>query len=145
MLQETERRSMLIDGELEILDEDECLRLLASAVIGRVATTFGALPVVLPVNFAIVDGGIVFRTGEGTKLRAATRSAVVAFEADDYDPESWAGWSVLAIGRSEEVTDPGEVSRLGSLRLAPWADGERTRYVRIDPDVLTGRRIVPQT
>jgi predicted nucleic-acid-binding protein len=34
---------------------------------------------VLPVNFLINDGLIVLRTGEGSKLSAALRNAVVAF------------------------------------------------------------------
>ena len=66
--------TMVYDG-LEILDEHECRRLLASQCIGRVGVTIGALPAIFPVNYVTVDGDIVFRTGEGTKLRAALERA----------------------------------------------------------------------
>ena len=71
---------------LEILDRDECLRLLAQAVIGRVGVSSGALPRVLPVNFRLDGGRILIRTARGTKLDAAAANAVVAFEVDDIDP-----------------------------------------------------------
>ena len=71
---------------LEVLDRQECLRLLATATIGRIGITLGALPVILPVNFRLVDDRIVFRTGVGTKLDAATCNTIVAFEVDAVDP-----------------------------------------------------------
>ena len=45
----------------------------------------GALPAVLPLNFALYGRRILFRTGQGTKLDAAVRHSVVAFEADWFD------------------------------------------------------------
>jgi hypothetical protein len=56
---------------LEVLGRDESLRLLSSAVLGRIAITSGALPTVLPVNFRWDGRRILFRTGEGTRLSAA--------------------------------------------------------------------------
>lgn len=132
----------IIDHGLEILPEEECRALLGQAALGRVAITLGALPAVLPVNFAVQDGDILFLTGEGTKLRAALHRAVVAFEVDDFDPARRSGWSVLAVGVAEEVTDEEELARAGQLRLAPWAGGDRTRWIRIRPEFLSGRRIV---
>jgi nitroimidazol reductase NimA-like FMN-containing flavoprotein (pyridoxamine 5'-phosphate oxidase superfamily) len=41
---------------------------------------------VLPVNFCLDAERIVLRTGEGTKLDAASRNAVVSFEVDEIDP-----------------------------------------------------------
>jgi len=132
---------MLIDEGLELLDEAECLRLLASASIGRVGLTVGALPVILPVNYALVEGDVVFRTGEGTKLRASRQGTVMAFEIDAYDANARTGWSVLAVGCAREVTDERQLADLRTLGIAPWADGERTRYVRLCPEMLSGRRI----
>jgi nitroimidazol reductase NimA-like FMN-containing flavoprotein (pyridoxamine 5'-phosphate oxidase superfamily) len=135
---------MLIDDGLELLEEDECRTLLAGGSIGRVGLTVGALPVILPVNYAVVDGDVVFRTGEGTKLRASRDGTVMAFEIDAYDEDAQSGWSVLAVGRAREVTDDRDLSRFRSLGIAPWANGERTRYVRLSPEMLTGRRIARQ-
>lgn len=133
---------MLIDDGLELLDEGECRSLLAPGGIGRVGVTVGALPVIFPVNFAYVDGDVVFRTGEGTKLRQSREGTVIAFEVDAYDPAVRTGWSVLAIGRAREVTDAAERSALEIAAPAPWVAGDRSCYVRMCAEVLTGRRIV---
>ncbi len=117
--------------------------LLAPGGVGRVGVTIAGLPVIMPVNYAYVDGEVLFRTGEGTKLNAATQRAVVAFEVDAYDAHSAAGWSVLVIGRSSVVTDPAELARFESCEITPWADGARNNYVRLRPELVTGRRITP--
>ncbi len=68
-------------------------------------------------------------------------AARVAFEVDGVDEATRTGWSVLVRGEATEVTDPAELARLRQLPLSPWAPGAKTRYVRILPTVLTGRRI----
>jgi nitroimidazol reductase NimA-like FMN-containing flavoprotein (pyridoxamine 5'-phosphate oxidase superfamily) len=83
---------------LEVLDRDACLELLSSATLGRIGVSAGALPVVLPVNFCLDAERIVLRTGEGTKLDAASRNAVVSFEVDEIDPLFHGGWSVVVTG-----------------------------------------------
>ena len=126
---------------LEELSRAECLRLLATAAIGRISYTRQALPAVEPVNFTVRDGAIVIRTDAGGKLAAATRRAVVAFEADDLDPVLRSGWSVTVIGRCEEVTDAGDVAGLDQLGLESWAPGTRNHFIRIVPAIVTGRRL----
>jgi hypothetical protein len=93
------------------------------------------------VNFALDEGDIVVRTDRGGKLAAATRGAVVAFEADQLDPAGQSGWSVTAVGPSSEVTDPGELARLRGIGLRSWAPGERDHFIRISPVMLNGRRL----
>jgi nitroimidazol reductase NimA-like FMN-containing flavoprotein (pyridoxamine 5'-phosphate oxidase superfamily) len=131
----------LVDEGLELLSEEECRVLLADGQVGRVAVTLGALPTVLPVNYGLLDGDIVFLTGDGTKLDAALRNAVVAFEVDEIDPLQEGGWSVLAIGAVREITDGSTLSAAQALGIRPWAHGVRTHFVRLHPEVLTGRRI----
>ena len=128
---------------LEILDREASLRLLASATLGRIAVTIGALPVVLPVNFRLVDDRIVFRTGIGTKFDAATRNAVVAFEADDIEPMWHTGWSVLITGIAREVTDPLERDALEAANIPRWAPTGDGRLVEVSTEMASGRRIVP--
>lgn len=128
---------------LEILDRDECLRLLVEAVVGRVAVTAGALPVVLPVTFRLDGERILFRTGRGTKFDAATRNAVVAFEVDAFDPATQTGWSVMATGVAREVTDPGELEAIERLRLPRWAPNDGDRVVAVPTELISGRRIRP--
>ena len=132
---------MLVDEGLEILDDGECWKLLGQVPIGRVAVSVGALPAVFPVNFALDGDSIVFRTGEGTKLAAATERAVVAFEVDRFDPLEHTGWSVLAVGMAQAVTDAEERARLARLPVAPWAGGRREDFVRMGVELLSGRRI----
>lgn len=133
-----------MDEDLELLDEHACLELLASTSIGRVAVTVGALPAVLPVTFGMLDGDIVFWTGEGTKLRAAVANAVVAFEADAIDVQDRSGWSVLVVGRAVEINDPDTLARARALGIRPWSlSGGRHRAVLVHPEFVSGRRIPP--
>ena len=131
---------MYSDGvALEQLSRDECLRLMASVPVGRVIYTRRALPAVELVNFALDQGDIVLRTDGGGKLAAAVRGAVVAFEADCLDQAHRVGWSVTAIGPSREITDPAEIARLQAIGLSSWAPGKREHFIRIMPEILTGR------
>jgi hypothetical protein len=93
------------------------------------------------VNFALDHGDIVIRTDHSGKLAAATRGAVVAFEADQLDLDARSGWSVTAIGPSSEVTDPGELARLRAIGLSSWAPGTRDHFIRISPVMLNGRHL----
>jgi uncharacterized protein len=126
---------------LKQLTRDDCLRLMASVPVGRIIYTRQALPAVELVNFAIDNGDIIIRTDRSGKLAAATRAAVVAFEADSLDAGHHVGWSVTVIGQSQEVTDPDEISRLEQIGLSSWAPGGRDHFIRISPGILNGRRL----
>jgi nitroimidazol reductase NimA-like FMN-containing flavoprotein (pyridoxamine 5'-phosphate oxidase superfamily) len=126
---------------LEILDRDECLHLLGQAVVGRVAVTSGALPVVLPVTFRLHGERILFRTSRGTKFDAATRNTVVAFEVDGFEPATQTGWSVMATGVAREVVDPAELEAIEHLQLPRWAPNDGDRVVAVPTELISGRRI----
>jgi nitroimidazol reductase NimA-like FMN-containing flavoprotein (pyridoxamine 5'-phosphate oxidase superfamily) len=133
---------MYSDGSaLQCLSRDECLTLMASVPVGRIIYTRRALPAVELVNFALDEGDIVIRTDGSGKLAAATRGAVVAFEADQLDPAGQSGWSVTAVGPSSAVTDPGELARLATIGLRSWVPGTRDHFIRISPVMLNGRRL----
>jgi nitroimidazol reductase NimA-like FMN-containing flavoprotein (pyridoxamine 5'-phosphate oxidase superfamily) len=122
---------------LEVLRPDECLSLLRTAAVGRIGITSGALPVILPINFRVDGSRILFRTTVGTKLDAATRNAVVAFEVDQVDPVYHSGWSVLVTGVARNVE-----AEEGDLWKTPrWAPGPEGRVVEISIDHITGRRL----
>jgi uncharacterized protein len=129
-------------AELVELDRDECLRLLAKHAVGRVVFTDAALPAAQPVNYLLDDEEIVFRTGAGSKLAAATRHAVVAFEVDEIDPLTQTGWSVLGVGEAYEVLDPARLTELAERMPAPWAAGRMDHTISIPMQRLTGRRLV---
>jgi nitroimidazol reductase NimA-like FMN-containing flavoprotein (pyridoxamine 5'-phosphate oxidase superfamily) len=126
---------------LEILDRDECLRLLAGSSVGRVAVSVGALPVILPVNFLCDGDRILIRTGDGTKLAAAARDAVVAFEVDHIDPFSHAGWSVCVTGVAREIRGEEELVHVAALPLPHWTPNGVSHVMAISLELVTGRRI----
>ena len=128
-------------GTVEHLPRNECLRLLGQVPVGRIVFTRQAMPAVELVNFAMDDGDIVIRTDSGGKLAAATRGAVVAFEAGSVDMVTYAGWSVTIVGYSQPVIDGTEFSRLELVGLKPWAPGEHDHFIRIAPTIVDGRRL----
>ena len=130
------------DGFRE-LERQECLRRLAKVPVGRIVHTRQALPAVLPVNFRLDgDSAVLLCTSAASELVRAVDGAVVAFEVDEVDPVAHAGWSVVVTGPARVVTDPAEHERL--LRTGPrsWAPSPEEVFVRIEPELVTGRELV---
>ena len=131
---------------LETLPFGACLRLLASVPLGRIGFLADGEVVVLPVNHAVNGQDVVFRAAEGSKLTAAEQEDLVTFEADDYDENAQAGWSVLVTGRATVIYDEAETQRLSRLGLRTWAAGvEHPFWVRVRPTSVTGRRLPGST
>lgn len=126
---------------LETMDEGECWARLGNHVIGRLVVAVGHQPDIFPVNYRIVDGDIVVRTAEGTKLAAALLGELVAFEIDDLDELNHCGWSVVVHGLAHESTTLHDVLDDARIDTDPWASGPKNRVLRITPDRVTGRRI----
>ncbi len=123
------------------LEPSECLALLEPGGVGRVVFVAGERAVALPVNFAMLGGHAVFRTGEGTIADAVRARRVMSLEVDQLDEAMGEGWSVLLSGVPEVVSDPHDRARIDALHVEPWAGGDRQIVVRLDPHELTGRRI----
>ena len=127
---------------MEVLSREASIRLLASVPVGRVVVSEHALPVAFPVNFALLDGDVVFRTSTGSKLGAAVHKAVLAFEADCIDPDLCTEWSVLVQGWASLVTRPDDLIRVEALCLHSWAPTTRGHFVRIHSEMVSGRRLL---
>lgn len=125
---------------LEVLDTDECVGLLASRSVGRLGVSVRALPTILPVSYAVVDGRVLVRTGAGSRLDAAARDAVVAFEVDDIDEGQGTGWSVVVTGMATEQDEPVLDDQV-CARLDRWVPGRDGRLVAIPLDRVSGRRV----
>jgi uncharacterized protein len=70
---------------LDVLSYDECLDLLARAPVGRVAVHLGGHPpAIFPINYALHDTCIVFRTDTSSVLHQSDLHTV-AFEIDGID------------------------------------------------------------
>ncbi|MFE6286068.1 pyridoxamine 5'-phosphate oxidase family protein [Streptomyces sp. NPDC057877] len=129
---------------LRDLSEEECRALLSTHGVGRIAVSApDGRPAVVPVNYEVVEGEIVFRTAPDS-VPAAAAGTEVAFEVDHVDEALSQGWSVLAVGPAAVVTDPEITRRLAQrAHTLPWAGGERDMWVAVRPESLTGRRITP--
>ncbi|HVV36149.1 MAG TPA: pyridoxamine 5'-phosphate oxidase family protein [Acidimicrobiales bacterium] len=128
---------------LEVLDRDECVRLLANDEVGRLAVNEFQLPVMFPVNYRLDGDAIVFRTDAGTKQTRGNWAAA-SFEIDHFDRAARVGWSVVVKGRLEEVTevDHDTFERVHALAVDPWGGGDKAHWMRLTPLEITGRRLV---
>lgn len=123
------------------LDCDRCLELLTTRRLGRVAVTLHGVPHVVPVNYAVLDGDVVFRSGGGTKFHAALLTEPMSFEVDDFDEAGHRGWSVLVSGRSEVLDDPAALARVEALDLRPLDPSPKPDVVRVVADLISGREL----
>ncbi|TCO61968.1 pyridoxamine 5'-phosphate oxidase family protein [Actinocrispum wychmicini] len=127
---------------LEILGEEECLRLLADVPVGRIVYIDRALPAIQPVNFVVHGQSVVIRTAARSRLAIAATGTVVAFEVDEFNDNCVRhGWSVVAVGRAGQVTDDQELASVRQRGLRPWAPGTREYYLRVDIEIISGRRL----
>lgn len=123
------------------LTTGECRALLGSHGVGRLAVVMGTGPEIVPVNYSVVDEAIVIRTAPGA-APASADGRPVAFEVDRIDDAFSRGWSVVVRGVARAVTDPRQQRRYAEkAHSKPWAGGQRDLWLRIEPGMVTGRRI----
>lgn len=131
-------------SHLEELSATECLDLVRGHRVGRLALTTPSGLRIYPVNYAVGEGRLVFRTLPYGEVAQHAVGASVAFSVDDLDEELSSGWTVLAVGTCRRVEDPDEVRAIrGGDDPEPWAPGQRTLYLSLTWDELTGRRVRP--
>lgn len=130
---------------LQVLTLTQCLALLRSRPLGRLAYLEAGQPNVVPVNHLVDGNSIIIRSLSGGKLDAAIVGQPVAFQLDDHDPSRGTGWSVLIRGRAELVEDHDEIVRFAS-ELDSWAidDPATGTWIRIVGDEISGRRLARQ-
>jgi uncharacterized protein len=124
------------------LTHEECERLLRSGVGGRIALSSPDGPHIVPVNYSVVDDAIIVRTSPYSVLGTYGRDTMLAFEVDQLDHERQRGWSVVARGRGEVVSDPAQLEHIRTTwEPRPWAAGARSLHLRLRWSELSGRRI----
>lgn len=125
------------------LSTDQCIELLRSGVVGRIALSTSTGPHIVPINYSVVDDSIVMRTSPYSVLGRHGLNARVAFEIDQFDHEYEVGWSVVAHGTTAAVADPEEFERIRQVwSPRPWAGGAaRNLHLRLTWTELTGRRL----
>jgi nitroimidazol reductase NimA-like FMN-containing flavoprotein (pyridoxamine 5'-phosphate oxidase superfamily) len=131
----------------EELTKAESLRLIEQAEVGRIGFTGRYGPTVMPVNFKVVNGTVVFRTEEDGALAEDLRTGIpgadylVAFEVDETDTATKTGWSVMVRGGVHHVDDEATRAELLQAGIESWAGGERDLFLQVTPSVVTGRRV----
>jgi nitroimidazol reductase NimA-like FMN-containing flavoprotein (pyridoxamine 5'-phosphate oxidase superfamily) len=127
---------------LEDVDLEGCLTLLRQSSVGRIAVVVDEAPIVLPVNYRLVETNgptwLAVRTRPGNVLDRAP--AFVALEIDAIDPVHHQGWSVLVRGTLQRV-DAGTADFRARLDSEPWLDSDRDSWLVIEPFAITGRRL----
>ncbi len=126
---------------LEVIDEDECWSLIAGRTVGRLGVAIKNRPDIFPVNYRVVERTLLLRTAAGVKLAAATLGVGVAFEVDDFDEVTHHGWSVVIHGTAHELESLDERLEAESSPPIPWATSQKDRFVRVDVEEISGRRI----
>ncbi len=131
----------------EVLDEPESLRLVSSMGFGRLAYSGRYGLTVMPVNYKLHEGSILFRTAHNSPTDEDLRTGMpgaeyqVAFEVDHIDTDTREGWSVLIQGDAHHVDTEAERTSVLAAGLESWAGGEREHFLRIFPVRITGRRL----
>ena len=127
---------------LEVLPLAQCLSLLRSRPLGRLAYIDAGQPTVVPVNHVVDGNSVVIRSLVGGKLDTAVVGNPVAFQLDDHDPARGTGWSVLVRGRAVLLDDQDDIARL-SQELDSWAveNPDSATWVRVVGDEISGRRL----
>lgn len=122
-----------------VLDSANCWNRVAEEPVSRIAFITDGHPQVLPINHAVDDQTVVFRTS--SLFNWLSVPLPVALEVDHYDSESATGWSVVLNGLLTPITDRDEIGSCERLGLRAWAPGERNSWFRIVPSMISGRVI----
>ena len=127
------------------LGAGECRRLLGTHGVGRVGISTPEGPLILPVNYTLLEDAIAFRTAPNAPPAAAAGNRI-AFEVDRMDDALSQGWSVLLVGVARAVTDIVQVSLLDTKALSlPWVGGDRSRGSRSSPPSSPAAGSLPAT
>ncbi|MGO9927116.1 MAG: pyridoxamine 5'-phosphate oxidase family protein [Mycobacterium sp.] len=126
------------DDGVTILPVHECWDLMAGVALGRLVTSVDGQPEIFPVNYAVQRRTVLFRTAEGTKLVSTAINHRVLFEVDDHSAAG--GWSVIVKGHARSLRTNEEIEEAERAQVLPWTASEKSHYVRIIPETVTGRR-----
>lgn len=131
-------------GRIEELDADRCRVLLQTVPVARVVHVVSGEPHVALVNIAVDGEDVMVRCTPGSRLQTAlsTPGAPVLVEADEVDPETRSGWSVVARGHMTPVLEQVTVARLDRTTPPSWILGDSGgTWLRLTVEELTGRSV----
>jgi len=125
-----------MDEPVQPLEAQECWELLEGEEFGRLAYRLVDEVHIVPINYVVDGGSVLFRTASGNKLLAAALHSDVALEIDWHDDT--AAWSVVARGHLQQLEEDQE-HRADDLSLHPWVPTLKYDVVELVPETVTGR------
>jgi len=128
------------ERQFDAIGRQQCLDLMESNHVGRIAWQAADRPQILPITYAMHQGSVYFRTLPDGILAELAQPTSVALEVDELDQKTRSGWSIVLHGRTSAVSEPDDLADLwASESLVPWAVGNRTLFIRIVPESVSGR------
>ena len=118
------------------LPEQEAWEFLRGQQLGRLAYHLVGEVHIVPVNYAVGTGRIVFRTAPGSKLLGVVMNDDVAFEVDRVDEHE--ATSVVARG-SANLLRGAEAREASDLGMRSWVPTDKDEIVAIDVREISGR------
>jgi nitroimidazol reductase NimA-like FMN-containing flavoprotein (pyridoxamine 5'-phosphate oxidase superfamily) len=125
------------------LEPNVAMAYLIHAEFGRVAFVVDDLPVIRPLNHAVVDGDIFVYTHHASAFAKAVRARPglpVAYQSDEIKPHSHIGWSVLVAGTATDASDHPRAVQLGR-QVQSWIGRPHDTVIAIHPREVTGLRL----
>ena len=123
-------------AQVQLLETDECWRLLQEQSLARLAlVTERGDPEIYPVNIRVDRGVVLVRSAEDAKTRSLSARPRVALEVDGQALR--VRWSVIVHGTADVIEDAGTDENPTS-----WFPGEKTRLIRVTVDSITGKRFL---
>ena len=128
------------ERHLDAIGRQQCLDLIESHHLGRIAWQAADRPQILPITYVLHQGSVYFRTLPDGLLAELAQPTSVALEVDELDQQTRSGWSIVLHGHTSAVREPDELADLwASDSPVPWVSGNRTLFIRIRPDTVAGR------
>lgn len=121
------------------LDQQQAEKLLRNTRHGRLAFMAEERVEIFPLNYAFDGKTLYFRTGAGTKLRAAQAQAHVTFETDGVLPDE--AWSVVVRGHLTQVPED-QTDYVHGLGLSPWVPTYKDFFMSLNIDEISGRHFI---
>jgi len=119
-----------------VLDDEACWDFLRSEEFGRLAFRMVDEVHIVPINFAVQAGTLLFRTEPGNKMLAVAMGSAVAFEVDRFTDER--ATSVVVRGTARILPED-EAHRADLVPLRSWVGAHKYDVVEIAPTHVSGR------
>jgi len=128
------------DESVTLLSVPECWALLRQTAVGRISVNGVDDIEVFPVNFLVDGGSVVFRTAPGTKLAMIEDGTRGTFEADEVADDGGLVWCVVLKSPVRPISGHDAIVATFGMDVATWREDAAPIYVRMRPDLISGRR-----